>query len=246
MIPTYQIGQADLHMHSTASDGKPPVRELLNFVAKHRSHLNAIAITDHDIIDASLWAYERQHHYPFEVIPGIEVSSCDGHVLALWVTMPIPAGMNLPETVAAIHEAGGLAVLAHPFHLFMPTHWAAAWRHWQRPEVLLDSGIDAIETHNAAATGWGFNWLARTSASKLQLAVTSGSDAHTLGAIGTGITCFPGKTAADLRYALCQAQTIVKGSSWPTRDYVEYFKHERLRKAMTSSVNTSSSPLINN
>ncbi|MEL6526409.1 MAG: hypothetical protein AAFQ07_11945, partial [Chloroflexota bacterium] len=52
-------GRADLHMHTDASDGRPSVSELLNFVRKHRPHLSAIAITDHDTLDASLWAYER-------------------------------------------------------------------------------------------------------------------------------------------------------------------------------------------
>ncbi len=78
------MGRADLHIHTTASDGKASVKELLNFIANQRPHLNAIAITDHDILDASLWAYERNSFYPFDIIPGVEVSAQGCHILALW------------------------------------------------------------------------------------------------------------------------------------------------------------------
>ena len=100
-----RLGRADLHMHTTASDGKPAVQELLNFIQKQRKHLNVIAITDHDKLDASLWAYKRRSFYLFDIIPGVEVSSRDGHILALWVTTPIQRDMDLADTVAAIHEA---------------------------------------------------------------------------------------------------------------------------------------------
>ena len=48
------MGQAGLHMHTNASDGKPTVTELLDFVAQYRPYLSAIALTDHDNLAASL------------------------------------------------------------------------------------------------------------------------------------------------------------------------------------------------
>jgi predicted metal-dependent phosphoesterase TrpH len=81
-------------MHTTASDGLSSVQELLNDVAR-RGHLNVIAITDHDTLDASLWAYEQNQRYAFDIVPGVEVSSQEGHVLALWVTHPVPMGLSL-------------------------------------------------------------------------------------------------------------------------------------------------------
>jgi hypothetical protein len=44
-------------------------------------------------------------------VPGVEVTSADGHVLARWVTEPIPKQRSLAETAAAIHEQNGFAVL---------------------------------------------------------------------------------------------------------------------------------------
>lgn len=133
---TQKMGRADLHMHTRASDGQATVQQLLSYVAKHRPQLDVIAITDHDTLEASLWAYEHRANYPFDVVPGLEVSSRAGHILALWVTTPIPKGLSLSETAQAIHEAGGLAVLAHPFHMEMDIVRANAPRLWSRPELL--------------------------------------------------------------------------------------------------------------
>lgn len=238
-------GYADLHMHTDASDGKPNVKALLNFVRKHRPHLNAIAITDHDTLDASLWAYEQNAFYPFDIIPGVEVSARTGHVLALWVTEPIRADMSLVETVQAIHEAGGLAILAHPLHPFLYCHVKQGIRTLREPSVLVDMGFDGVEIHNAGIAGTGFNWLARRLARTITLAVTGGSDAHTLGAIGTGETLFAGRSADDLHHALLQKSTEARGTPWSITDYVGYLKHERKRKAMISSGITNSSTAAN-
>ena len=127
-------GTADLHVHTTASDGISPVDDLLDYIAIYRPNLDVIAITDHDTLDASLRAYENRQHYPFDIVPGVEVSSRAGHILALWVTTPIRRDMDLADTVAAIHEAGGLAVLAHPFHIEIDISRHNAKRHWQRPD----------------------------------------------------------------------------------------------------------------
>jgi len=234
-------GYADLHMHTTASDGKPTVTELLSFVAVRRPHLSVIAITDHDNLDASLWAYEQRDRYPFDIVPGLEVSSCAGHVLALWVTQMIPSGLDLTETVAAIHEAGGLAVLAHPFHVEIEVSRRNALRYWRNPTVLEESGIDAIEVYNAGVVTPGSNWTARQLLNRIDVARTGSSDAHTLGAIGSGVTRFPGSTAIDLRNALCQRLTKSEGNTWSISEYVGYLRHATQRKAMIYSVSTNSS-----
>jgi len=215
------MGHADIHMHTSASDGVPTVRELLNHVAT-QTNLDVIAITDHDRVDAALWACEHQDEYPFDIVPGTEVSSAAGHILGLWITQPIPARLSLAETIAAIHEQGGLAILAHPFHVHMGIVARNVWRYIYRPEVLLESKLDAIEAHNAGIVLPGANVLAHRLARRLGLATTGSSDAHTLGGIGSGRTRFPGHTASDLRRAIVQAQTLVEGTAWPLIDYWTY------------------------
>jgi hypothetical protein len=224
-------GLADLHMHTTASDGRATAAELLDYVAA-QGRLNVIAITDHDRLESSLWAYERRARYPFEIVPGVEVSSREGHVLALWATQPIPTRLSLAETAAAIHDQGGVAVLAHPFEMFV--HLKPIWRYLVQPEVLLNTGIDAIEVHNSGAPTPGGNRLARRLAAKINLPITGGSDAHTLTAIGCGITRFEGQTALDLRHALMNGSTMAEGVRWPIIDYLRILPASTQRKLSAS------------
>jgi hypothetical protein len=207
-------------MHTTVSDGLAAVEDLLDHVAM-RDNLDVIAITDHDRLDASLWAYERRARYPFDIVPGVEVTSAEGHVLGLWVTHPVPRQLSLAETAAAIHEQGGIAVLAHPFHFHIMDVVRSSVRYLRQPELLLETGIDVIEAHNAGVVTPFSNKLARRMAHRIHLSVLGSSDAHTLGAIGSGFTRFPGKTARDLRAALKQKLTTAEGRPWPLADYLE-------------------------
>ncbi len=215
------MGRADLHMHTNVSDGIPSVEELLNHISALGT-LDVIAITDHDINTASLWAYERRDRYPFDIIPGVEVTSHDGHVLALWVTDPIPATLSLEETVQAIHEAGGLAILAHPFHMHVIETLRGIGRYGNQPELIAEIGFDAVEIHNAATTMFGSNWMAKRRTADLEIAFTGSSDAHTLSGIGSGSTVFEGTSAEDLRTALSNGQTMAEGGWWPVNAYTQY------------------------
>ncbi|MBK8024088.1 MAG: PHP domain-containing protein [Chloroflexi bacterium] len=209
-------GRADLHMHTNVSDGIATVQQMLDH-AEHRTDLDVVAITDHDCLDASLWAYEHRHRYRFDIIPGLEVTSRDGHILALWVTRPIPRGMSLVETVAAIHEQGGLAIMAHPLE---PTiDFRAFWRYLLKPAVLIESGINAIEIFNAGAITPGGNWLAAQHFRDAGIPLVGNSDAHRPEDIGSGYTRFRGKTAADLRASLVNGWTAAEGESWPITTY---------------------------
>ncbi len=221
-------GRADLHIHTTISDGHASIREVLDYVAEH-GQLDVIAITDHDRLDASLWAHSHQHLYPFEVVPAVEVTSAEGHVLALWVTQPIPKGLSLVETTAAIHEQGGLAVLAHPLEPMISIRWF--WRYFSQSAVLQSSGIDAIEIFNAGAFTPGSNWLAQRIYQKSDLPKVGNSDAHSLATIATGITRFRGRTATDLRESILCGQTAAEGKSWPITAYLSILRiliHKRL------------------
>ena len=227
------IGAADLHIHTDASDGFASVYEVLSHI-EHHTTLDVIAITDHDVMDASLWAYEHRHEYSFDIIPGVEVSSKEGHILALWVTQPILRDMSLVDTVKAIHDRGGTAVLAHPFEAAVAP--GPAWCYFNHPEVLLEASIDAIEVHNGGSFTPFANRLARRMAHKLGLPVLSNSDAHSPQAIGCGTTRFKGQSALDLRHALTNGETIPeRGVSWPIIDYLKLLPGTTLRKLHLSS-----------
>src|SRR5881392_4120356 len=81
-----KLGRADLHMHSTYSDGLATIEQILHQV-QHHMHLDVIAITDHDVIEGALrardlWARGR---YRFDFVVGEEVSTNEVHMLALFI-----------------------------------------------------------------------------------------------------------------------------------------------------------------
>jgi hypothetical protein len=218
-------------MHTKASDGLATVQQVLDYVAR-RGHLHVIAITDHDVLDASLWAYSYRDRYPFDIIPGVEVTAIGGHVLGLWVTEPIPRRMSIAETAAAIHEQGGVAILAHPGEVaIVGRHLLRYLRH---PQVLVEWGLDALEVYNAGAITPKNNAIARRISRCVPwLPVVGNSDAHTLRGVGCGRSRFPGSTAADFRAALKQGQTVAEGTAWPITDYLRLSPgtiHRKLNK----------------
>ena len=235
-----ETGRADIHMHTNASDGVPTVRELLDHVEQH-TNLDVIAITDHDRIDASMWAYEHQDEYRFEIVPGVEVSTAIGHVLGLWVQQPIEPGLSLTETAAAIHEQGGLAILAHPYHFYIDRVRYHLMDYTRQPELLVEAGLDGLEVHNAGILVPGLNRLARLLACRTDLAITGGSDAHTRNAIGSGVTRFAGDTAADLRRAIEDRSTAVEGHAWPLTAYWKYLRRSTHNTSSGFSVEKSPS-----
>ena len=67
------MGRADLHIHTTASDGLFTPQEVLKWANIRR--LSAISITDHDTVEAIEETISAAGKYNIEVIPGVELSS---------------------------------------------------------------------------------------------------------------------------------------------------------------------------
>lgn len=216
-----QHSTADLHLHTCHSDGRPTVRALLDHVARH-THLRVIAVTDHDTITGALQARELQSAYPFTIIVGEEVSSTQGHILALFIEERVAPHRSAADTIAAIHAQDGLAVAAHPFIID---------RILQRPGAVpqgVGSAIaalpfDAVEIRNGAPLMEWANARARRANRRHQrLAEVGGSDAHILAAVGKGYTLFPGTSATDLRRAIAQQRTVPGRRHYSAGELVAY------------------------
>ena len=108
------MGRADLQLHSDLGDGLASPEEILS--SAETAGLDLIALTDHDDIRGSfiLRDLAAKRGSRIEVIPGIEVTTRSGHLLALFVEDEIPMFRPLGETVSAIHRGGGLAIVPHP------------------------------------------------------------------------------------------------------------------------------------
>jgi hypothetical protein len=209
---TSRLGRADLHIHSLASDGTAGIVEILDHVERS-TDLDVIAITDHERVDAALAAraVARQRGLRAEVVVGEEVSTLGGHLLALFIEERVRPLRSLRTTIAEVHEQGGLAIPAHPL---VPYPLCA--QGWVLRRLIDDRDPrvrpDAIEAFNP--TTLGRPWHARVVrfAGEHDLATLGNSDAHAAGAIGTGWTTFPGRTADDLRAAILERRTHHHGS----------------------------------
>jgi predicted metal-dependent phosphoesterase TrpH len=195
-------------MHTTASDGWPTPHELVDHAAR-RASLNVIAVTDHDTIEGALRAREyAAKRSRFHVIVGEEVSSRDGHIVALFLERRIRPGMSAAATVDAIHDQAGLAIAVHPFGRTerpsrnRPVHGVG----WLAAEL----DFDGVEVENATPGFYVFNQLARRLNMGLGSAELGSSDAHILDAVGRAFTEFPGKTPEALRSAIESGTTAAR------------------------------------
>ena len=224
-----RLGRADLHIHTLASDGTAGIDAILDHV-EARTDLDVIAITDHERIDAAIAARSmaRDRGLRFEVVVGEEVTTLGGHLLALDVDRPIRPYRSLRSSILAIHEAGGLAVPAHPL---VPYPLCA--QGWVLRRLLADpdpaARPDGLETFNPTSLGKPWHRRVVRFADDHGLAHLGNSDAHALEAIGTGWTTFPGRTAVDLRRAIETQATEHHGTFHETAGQLGTFGRQ-LRK----------------
>jgi predicted metal-dependent phosphoesterase TrpH len=196
------MGRADLHLHTIYSyDGTASVPAVLK--RAKQLGLDVIAITDHDEIEGALKAMEIAPNYGVEVIPGIEITTADGDLLALFITEKVDAGLSLIETVLRVRELGGICIAPHPMCSGMGMKSLSArtilkaLRNLKVAETLI-----GIETYNGTSIDRLSNYYAFILACQLDISQTGGSDAHVLDMMGFGITEFEGRTAADLLIAM--------------------------------------------
>lgn len=169
--------RADLHVHTDASpDGRSPLAAIAR--AARRAGLDAVAVTDHDLCTPVPETLEG-----VLLIPGCEVSTAAGHVTGLFLERPLDLAAlgRLPppeEAAAAIRAAGGLAVLAHPYH-----------RPGAAPERFTFP-LDGIEAVNARACFKvpDANRRAAALAGQRGLPQAGGSDAHDAAEVGNAFT----------------------------------------------------------
>jgi len=179
------MARFDLHVHSWYSaDAASKPEDLIR--AARAKGLDGIAITDHDTCRAHAYCLEHglatADGLPvdgFLVVPGVEVSTADGHLLCIGTTLPDLTGKPAAEVAAAILERGGIPVPAHPFD---------RWRHGIIPKILDTLPLTALEVFNAAVSSKAFNASAFQYASERGLAGLAGSDAHHASAVGISHT----------------------------------------------------------
>ena len=161
----------DLHVHTNRSpDGSTPPEDL-PAIARNRG-LDGYAITDHNILSSD-------SNNELLILPGIEISTSDGHVIGLGISEAIPRGLSADETIRRIRDSGGVSIVAHPYDLFRP----AVKLH------LLTERPNAIEVINSASFLHSYSWArARKFAERGDYPMTGGSDSHIPDTLGRAYT----------------------------------------------------------
>jgi hypothetical protein len=194
----------DLHVHTCYSgDSFITFDELIRY-AKKRG-LDGVAVTDHNTVEGALKLRTNE----ILVVPGIEVSTLNGHLLGINVTTPIPSRLGMEETIEKIHEAGGVAVAAHPTAFY------------KSPATRKVTYYDAVEVINASSFMFPvLTHYSRKFAERLQLPQTGGSDSHYAPEIGSAYTVVDADPDVDeIAQAIKKGAVFAAGGAvpWKTR-----------------------------
>lgn len=222
------MGKADLHIHTSFSDGSGTPAAVLE--AASQAGLDLIAVTDHDEVTGALVARDLGPRYGVGVVPGIEISTADGHLLALYVDRNIRPGLPLEETALRVGDLGGLCIAAHP-----TARWVHSIGERRLCEALTDADVARVlvglETYNFGLPRLRHNRSAQALAESAGLAAVASTDSHLLWTIGICATEFPGRSAQALRQALLARQTRPLIGLRPGAFFPSYGKHILLRLA---------------
>jgi len=157
----------DLHLHSCYSDdaiGSP--EDLIKSLKKR--DLQGMALTDHNTIKGCIKA-QKIAPKDFLVIPGVEISTADGHLLAFNVTENIRGGLSVEETVERIIDAGGEPIVPHLFRLLSGIK--------KEKLIGIQTKVSAIEVFNGCSVP-STNLKSAKVARAFNLGGIGGSDSH--------------------------------------------------------------------
>jgi predicted metal-dependent phosphoesterase TrpH len=231
----------DFHVHSDDSyDGHEPIELVLEHAAD--IGLDGVVITDHDEIGESLRAAEIAPEYGLVGIPGVEVSTRHGHLLAIGVEERPDPGQPFVETVETVRDLGGVAIVPHPFQRS---------RHGVRKRHIEDA--DAIEVYNSMLFTGYRNRRARTFARRREYPEIGASDAHYLPNVGRAYTeilvtpdaANPTKAEIDgddLIDAILEGRTQIRGKRTPVYKSTIQYAKGAVRKS--TYLLTSRAPLV--
>jgi predicted metal-dependent phosphoesterase TrpH len=208
-----------MHTHSEASpDSRTPIAEQARAVRAAR--IDVVCATDHNTIDGALRLRELEDG--FRVVIGEEISSRDGEIIGLFLERAVPRDLSGEETIARIHDQGGLVIVPHPFSMNRRYHMRRASLDRLR------SQIDALEIFNAREAIFLNNRSAAAYAKEHDIIGTAGSDAHRAAEIGRAFVEMP-DFAGRGDFLISLKQGVARGRLSGGGVHV-YTRYDRFRK----------------
>ncbi|HEV2165973.1 MAG TPA: CehA/McbA family metallohydrolase [Thermoplasmata archaeon] len=194
----------DLHVHSAHSpDSSLKLAEIVEGLGV--AGLQGFALTDHNTVDGHDALREIAVRFPrYRFVPGVEVSTLEGHLLVYGTSELPPIRAPLSETLDWTRARGLVTSLAHPLR----------WSHGVGSRIARGAAVSAIETvngHNREVP----NARAAFLASRRGLGETGGSDAHGRSELGRAYTEFRDEPAdvAEILAEIARGHTRAMGRS---------------------------------
>ena len=170
------IFRIDTHVHSEKSFDSLQSLKIIAAEAKKKG-IDGICICDHNIpfVDSAVIDGVM-------IFGGIEISTEYGHLLGLFIKEPVVPIRSYDEAVARIKDAGGIAVLAHPYE-----NGKVSKDYLDERLDNLAYMLDGIEVVNSRATQYvrHANKYALEAAERTAKPRFAGSDAHLPEEIGS-------------------------------------------------------------
>lgn len=178
--------RVDFHIHTHYSrDSLNPIVGLIR-VARERG-LQKLAVTDHNTIQG---AVEAARLAPELIIVGEEIKTTKGELLAFFMSVEVPRNLEPMEAIQRLRDQGAFISVSHPFDV---------QRYgWRLPDLLeILPFVDAIEGFNSRCMEKKLNDQALEFARQHNLAITVGSDAHSLREVGRAVLDLPDFSDAE-------------------------------------------------
>ena len=211
--------QVDLHLHTQRSKDSLLAPDRL-LAAARRAGMSRIAVTDHNSARAALELAEREPDY---VIPGEEILTTCGELLAYFIHEEVPPGLTPRAAIDRLRAQGAVISVSHPFDRLRGGRWALQDLQAIAPHV------DALEGFNARCIFAADNARAQAFALHSGLPMTAGTDAHAAWEVGrAGLVLPPFATPEELREALRRASFFGRRAPWWVHLFSRYASLRKL------------------